>query len=116
MAERPVPYELVRRWYRPVLTDRQVRRDLAKFCRTVRKDTYLEAAERFGEFDRPVLVAWGAEDRMMPPATGRRLAELFPRGEYVEIPDARTLVPLDNPRALSAQLRRFIKETPLAGT
>lgn len=112
MAKHPIPYELVRRWYGPLLTNREVRRDLAKFCRGVRKDTYLEAAERLREFRGPALVAWGAEDRMMPPRTGRRLAELLPRGEYVEIPDSRTLIPLDNPRALCAELRRFIKETP----
>ena len=111
MAKHPIPYELVRRWYGPLLTNREVRRDFAKFCRGVRKDTYLEAAERLKRLRGPALVAWGAEDRMMPPRTGRRLAALLPRGEYVEIPDSRTLIPLDNPRALCAELRRFIKET-----
>ncbi|MFJ6480945.1 MULTISPECIES: alpha/beta fold hydrolase [unclassified Streptomyces] len=111
MARQPIPYALVRRWYRPLLSRRAIRRDLAKFCRSTRKDTYLEAAEKLADFDRPALVAWGAEDRMMPPATGRRLAELLPQGRYVEIPGARTLVQLDNPGALCAELRRFIRET-----
>ncbi|MEU4329090.1 alpha/beta fold hydrolase [Nonomuraea dietziae] len=111
MAKRPIPHELVRRWYGPLLTDAEVRRDFAKFCRSVDKDTYLKAAERLRGFRGPALVAWGAEDRMMPPQTGRRLAALLPRGEYVEIPDSRTLIPLDNPGGLCAELRRFIKET-----
>ncbi|MEU4701742.1 alpha/beta fold hydrolase [Nonomuraea dietziae] len=111
MAKRPIPYELVRRWYGPLLADAEVRRDFAKFCRSVDKDTYLKAAERLRGFRGPALVAWGAEDRMMPPQTGRRLAALLPRGEYVEIPDSRTLIPLDNPGGLCAELRRFIKET-----
>ncbi|MEV4164998.1 alpha/beta fold hydrolase [Nonomuraea dietziae] len=111
MAKRPIPYELVRRWYGPLLTDAGVRRDFAKFCGSVDKDTYLKAAERLRGFRGPALVAWGAEDRMMPPQTGRRLAALLPRGEYVEIPDSRTLIPLDNPGGLCAELRRFIKET-----
>lgn len=115
MAERPIPYELVRRWYGPLLTDAGVRRDFAAFLRSTRKDTYLRAAERLRGFDRPALVAWGAEDRMMPPETGRRLAGLLPRGRYVEIPDARTLVPLDNPRGLCAALRGFIAEHPRGG-
>ncbi|MFF1778864.1 alpha/beta fold hydrolase [Streptomyces virginiae] len=110
MAKRPIPYALVRRWYRPLLTRRAIRRDLAAFCRSTRKDTYLRAAENLARFDRPALVAWGAEDRMMPPATGRRLAELLPRGRYVEIPEAGTLVQWDNPEALCAELRRFIEE------
>ncbi|WP_030754900.1 MULTISPECIES: alpha/beta fold hydrolase [unclassified Streptomyces] len=112
MATRPIPYALVRRWYRPLLTRRAIRRDLGKFCRSTRKDTYIDAAARLAHFDRPALVAWGAEDRMMPPAIGRRLAELLPRGRYVEIPEAGTLVQLDNPEALCAELRRFIADNP----
>ncbi|MFJ3127899.1 alpha/beta fold hydrolase [Streptomyces sp. NPDC086993] len=111
MAAHGIPYERVRRWYRPLLTDRAIRRDLARFLRSTRKDTYLRAAERLRHFDRPALVAWGAEDRMMPPETGRRLAELLPRGRYVEIPGAGTLVPVDNPAALVGELRRFIGES-----
>ncbi|MEV6105197.1 alpha/beta hydrolase [Streptomyces sp. NPDC051940] len=112
MAKHPLPPELVRRWYGPLLRDAANRRDFYKFCRNVDRNTYVEAAERLRSFDRPALVAWGAEDRMMPPATGRRLAELLPQGRYVEIPDARTLVPLDNPTALVAELRQFIEENP----
>ncbi|MET9662043.1 alpha/beta hydrolase [Streptomyces sp. NPDC006510] len=111
MTVRGIPYERVRRWYRPLLTDRAIRRDLARFLRSTQKDTYLRAAERLRHFDRPALVAWGAEDRMMPPRTGRRLAELLPQGHYVEIPEAGTLVPMDNPAALAHELRRFIGET-----
>lgn len=112
MAERPIPHELVLRWYGPLLTDPAIRRDLAAFLRGTRKDTYLRAAEQLRTFDRPALVVWGAEDRMMPPRTGRRLAGLLPHGEYVEIPDARTLIPFDNPQALSEALRRFIAAHP----
>ncbi|WP_329202020.1 alpha/beta fold hydrolase [Streptomyces sp. NBC_01435] len=111
MTAHGIPYERVRRWYRPLLTNRAIRRDLARFLRSTRKDTYLRAAERLRHFDRPALVAWGAEDRMMPPATGRRLAELLPQGRYVEIPGAGTLVPVDNPAALVGELRRFIGES-----
>jgi hypothetical protein len=31
----------------------------------------------------------------------------------VEIPDARTLVQLDNPAALTEEIRRFVKDHPL---
>ncbi|MFE7118741.1 alpha/beta fold hydrolase [Streptomyces sp. NPDC057654] len=116
MAKRPIPYASVRRWYRPLLTNREIRRDFAKFCRSAAPSTYLDAAANLRKFDRPALVAWGAEDRMMPPATGRRLAALLPRGRYTQIPDARTLVQLDNPVALTAELRRFMKENPLNRT
>ncbi|GAA2388188.1 hypothetical protein GCM10010404_51560 [Nonomuraea africana] len=41
---------------------------------------------------------------------GRRAASRL-GGRHVEIPDSRMLIPLDNPAALSAQLRRFITST-----
>ncbi|MFF4037988.1 alpha/beta fold hydrolase [Streptomyces sp. NPDC001816] len=115
MAKKPLPKELIARWYGPLLTSRDIRRDFAKFCRDVDPECYVKAAGNLPSFTRPALVAWGAEDRMMPPATGRRLAELLPDARYVEIPDARTLVQLDNPAALTAEIRRFVKEHPLPG-
>ncbi|MFF5014744.1 alpha/beta fold hydrolase [Streptomyces sp. NPDC001165] len=115
MAKKSLPKELIARWYGPLLTSRDIRRDFAKFCREVDPECYVKAAGNLPSFTRPALVAWGAEDRMMPPATGRRLAELLPDARYVEIPDARTLVQLDNPAALTAEIRRFVKEHPLPG-
>ena len=47
----------------------------------------------------------------MPPEHGRRLAELLPDARHVEIPDSYTLVPLDNPRALVAEIRAFLADT-----
>ncbi|NSC19867.1 alpha/beta hydrolase [Streptomyces albus subsp. chlorinus] len=115
MAKKRLPKELIARWYGPLLSSREIRRDFAKFCRGTDPDCYLRAAANLPSFTRPALVAWGAEDRMMPHATGRRLAQLLPNARYVEVPDARTLVPFDNPSGLTAELRRFIQEHPLPG-
>jgi pimeloyl-ACP methyl ester carboxylesterase len=112
MTKQPILFELVRRWYAPLLANGANRRGLARFVLDGGKDLYLRAAQQLSVFDRPALVAWGAEDRMMPPATGRRLAQLLLQGRYVEIPGARTLVQLDNLDALAVELRRFIKDTP----
>ena len=67
----------------------------------------LDAAERLPSFDRPALVAWAAEDRVMPPAHGRRLADLLPRGRLIEMPDSYTLVPLDQPAPLARLIGAF---------
>ena len=48
----------------------------------------LDAAERLPSFERPALVVWASQDRVMPPEHGRRLAELLPHGRLVEIPTA----------------------------
>jgi pimeloyl-ACP methyl ester carboxylesterase len=109
MSKRPTPDDVMDRWLRPALTERAIRRDVLRYVRTVPpKDQLLEWAEGQRAFDRPVLVVWAAEDRVMPPEHGRRLAELFPRGRHVEIPDSYTLIPEDQPQRLAAHIREFV--------
>ena len=67
----------------------------------------LDAAEALPSFDRPALVVWAGEDRVMPPDHGRRLADLLPQGRLVEIPDSFTLIPLDQPARLARAIRGF---------
>jgi hypothetical protein len=54
MAKRPIPHEVTDAWLRPLLTRREIRRDLTKYLRS---------------FDRPALVIGATEDRVMPPST-----------------------------------------------
>jgi pimeloyl-ACP methyl ester carboxylesterase len=100
------------RWLTSVLTQREVRRDTVRVLRGIaaHRRLLLDAAERLSSFDRPALVAWAAEDRVMPPAHGHRLAEILPRGRLVEIPDSYTLVPLDQPAALADAIGRFVRQ------
>ena len=70
----------------------------------------LAATEALPSFDRPVLVAWASEDRIMPVEHGRRLAETFPNSRLVEIADSYTLVPEDQPAILAAHIRDFVEE------
>lgn len=109
MSKRPVHDEIMDAWLRPLLTQRAIRRDFLKYVRSVpNKRELLEWAERQRAFDRPVLVVWAPEDRIMPAEHGRRLAELFPRGRLVEISDSYTLIPEDQPARLAAQIREFL--------
>jgi pimeloyl-ACP methyl ester carboxylesterase len=68
-------------------------------------------AEALSSFDRPALVVWAVEDRVMPREHGPRLAALLPRGRLVEIADSYTLVPEDQPAELSARLRELTAAT-----
>lgn len=115
MSKRPVPHEVMDVWLRPVLTQREIRRDLGKYLRANRKGEMLQAAEGLRAFDRPALVVWASEDRVMPPEHGRRLAELLPRGRLVEIPDSYTLIPEDRPAELARVLRDFLAAEVPAG-
>jgi pimeloyl-ACP methyl ester carboxylesterase len=104
------PDDVIDAWLRPAQTQRAIRRDLAKYCRTRFANGELrEWAERQRSFDRPVLVAWASEDRVMPPEHGRRLAELFPDARLVEIPDSYTFIPEDNPAALTKAIHEFLR-------
>lgn len=109
MSKRPVPDAVMDDWLAPVLTQPGVRRDLRKYVRSApagRRDL-LAASEALRDFDRPALVVWTPEDRVMPPEHGRRLAELLPHGRLVEIADSYTLIPEDQPAALARLIRAF---------
>jgi pimeloyl-ACP methyl ester carboxylesterase len=98
-------------WLRPALTRPAIRQELVRTLRSVRAepDLLVRAAERLPMFDRPVLVVWAAEDRVMPLAHGHRLTELLPDARLVEVDDSYTLVPLDQPARLAALIAEFCR-------
>ncbi|TRV78286.1 alpha/beta hydrolase [Streptomyces sp. 130] len=109
MSKRPVPHEVMNAWFTPLWTSREIRRDLRKYVLGVPpKSELLGWAEKLRDFDRPALVVWAAEDKVMPPEHGRRLAALLPKGRLVEIEDSYTLIPEDQPAELSAHIRSFL--------
>jgi pimeloyl-ACP methyl ester carboxylesterase len=97
------------RWIKPVMRQPEIRRDTVRMLRAVFADTgvLLEAAQALPNFDRPVLVVWAGEDRVMPPEHGRRLAALLPQGRLVEVEDSYTLIPLDQPARLAQVIHEF---------
>src|SRR5215211_5697408 len=98
------------RWMKPVLKQPEIRRDAVRMLRAAGADSnlLLAVAEWLPSFDRPALVVWASEDRVMPPEHGRRLAELLRHGRLVEIEDSYTLIPLDQPARLAQSIREFI--------
>ena len=113
LSRRPVPREVMDRWFGPAIAQRAVRRDVAKYVRSSaqgRRDL-LAAADALRAFEGPALIAWASENRMMPREHGRRLAELLPHGRLVEIPDSYTLITEDQPAQLVACMREFLRDT-----
>ncbi|WP_328647314.1 alpha/beta hydrolase [Amycolatopsis sp. NBC_00348] len=96
-------------WVRPILTDAGIRRDAVRMLRAAGADPGFlrEPTERLPAFDRPVLVVWASEDRVMPPEHGKRLAALLPKGKLVEVADSYTLLPLDQPAEFARLIREF---------
>lgn len=97
-------------WLRPIMHESAIRRDAVRVLRALGSDRQIlvnaEAALR--RFDRPVLVVWAKEDRVMPPEHGGRLASLLPDARLVEIEDSYTLIPLDQPERLAAAIGEWL--------
>jgi pimeloyl-ACP methyl ester carboxylesterase len=109
MSKRPVPDAVMDAWLAPALTQKAIRRDVVKYAGSARKQQMVDATDRLRSFDRPALVVWATEDRIMPPDHGRRLAELLPNATLVEVADSYTLIPEDQPVRLAAALRDFVR-------
>jgi len=113
MARKPVPGELIRRWTEPVLSDPGIRRDLLAYCRgKLDKAALIADTEALRRFQGDVLVLWSPDNKVMPPAHGRRLAALMPRARYAEIPGAYVLSMLDEPEAVAREMGAFLTTAP----
>ena len=88
----------------PSRTDRRIAGDFAALARAIGRTDLTDVAPRLHRFTRPVTVVWGLDDRCFTPALGRRIAALFPASTVIEVPDASTFVPLDNPAAVTAAI------------
>ena len=97
------------RWVRPVMEQPAIRRDAVRVLRSVMSDTgvLIDVAKRLPSFDRPALVVWARNDRVMPPDHGRRLADLLPQARLIELDDSYTLIPLDQPACFAQVIRKF---------
>jgi pimeloyl-ACP methyl ester carboxylesterase len=60
----------------------------------------------------PTLVLCGADDVISPPDEMRRLAEGLPNAQYVKIPDAGHLAPLENSGAANKAILAFLNGLP----
>jgi pimeloyl-ACP methyl ester carboxylesterase len=109
MSKHGVPDATMRVWLAP-LARRDIRRDVRAYLRSTgqgRRD--LGAGnDALARFDRPVLIVWGSEDRMMPVAHAHRFAAAFPHSRVVELDDTYTLIPIDQPERLATLIGEFV--------
>jgi pimeloyl-ACP methyl ester carboxylesterase len=110
MSKRPVPREVMDRWFAPALTQPGVRRDLRKYVVSAKEGRreLVAIAEALKRFERPALVAWAGDDRMMPKDHGARLAELLPQGRLEVVEDSYTLITEDQPATLVKHIRELM--------
>jgi pimeloyl-ACP methyl ester carboxylesterase len=115
LVAHPLDRDLVDAWVEPGLQDEGVRRDVRKATIGLDKRYTLAAAERFGQLEVPVLLAWAPEDRFFKRAHAERLAGDIPGARIEWIEDAGTFVPLDQPAAVARAIRNFVASKVSAG-
>jgi pimeloyl-ACP methyl ester carboxylesterase len=107
-ARKPIPPELTRSWVEPWLNDPDVRHDVKKVTIGMNKRYTLEAAEKLRTQELPMLLAWAPKDRVFPLKFAERLAAEVPNARIVEISDAGTFVPLDQPQRVADEIAAFV--------
>jgi pimeloyl-ACP methyl ester carboxylesterase len=115
LTKRPLDRQISDSYVRPAMSSGDVRRDTAKFIRSISPEYTLEAGRKLPQFQRPVLLAWAAEDKFFDMALGQRLAAAFPNARLEVIDASRTFVPEDNPAKLAELIAAFARE-PVSAT
>jgi pimeloyl-ACP methyl ester carboxylesterase len=110
LTKRPIDRPAEDSYLYPAITDSAIRRDARGFIRASNPSQTVAAADRLGEFDRPALIAWSADDRVFPQSDGRRLAADLPNARFELVEDARTFSMEDNPERLSELIAGFVRE------
>jgi pimeloyl-ACP methyl ester carboxylesterase len=97
-------------WLAPARSSKAIRDELASILIGMSHRYTLEAAERFGEFTKPVLIAWAPEDRFFKMRYAHRLAEAFANSRLELIDDSYTFVPIDQPLRTAELIAAFARE------
>ena len=90
-------------------TSKDSRKDALRTTQSLEPSVTLDAVDALRSFAKPVLLAWGASDKLFPMAHAERLEHDFPDARLVAIADAGTYVMLDQPVALAEAISTFAK-------
>ena len=115
LAKRGIADDVSDAWLAPALSSAAVRSEIAAVLKGISSRYTLEAAERFGEFDKPVLIAWAPEDRFFKLRDAERMAAAFPHARLELIEDSYTFVSIDQPQRTAQLIADFARE-PLAAS
>jgi pimeloyl-ACP methyl ester carboxylesterase len=107
-ARTKIPDDLIASWMRPATQDSGVMHDTKKVTAGMNKRHTLAAAKNLQTSDIPLRLLWAPGDRFFPLKYAERLATEVPNSQLLEIPDAKTFVPLDQPQRVADEIARFI--------
>jgi pimeloyl-ACP methyl ester carboxylesterase len=107
-ARAKIPDELIASWMRPVTEDRGIMRDTKKVTAAMNKRHTLAAAKKLQTSNIPLRLLWAPGDKFFPIKYAERLASEVPNSQIVQIENAKTFVPLDQPQRVAEELANFI--------
>ncbi len=92
---------VTRSWIEPGLSNRKIRRDLAKLLSNIDPKDLLEVSTRFGDFPKPVRLVWGDADPFFSVTFAERLAAAFANSTLTLVPGGHTFVAMDFPEQVA---------------
>jgi pimeloyl-ACP methyl ester carboxylesterase len=107
-ARKQIPPALIADWMASATEDSGVMRDAKKVTAGMNKRHTLAAAEKLRSSELPLLLLWAPGDRFFPLSYAERLAAEVPDARIVEVPEAGTFVPLDQPAAVADGIAAFV--------
>jgi pimeloyl-ACP methyl ester carboxylesterase len=107
-AKTKIPDDLVASWMRPATEDSAVMHDAKKVTAGMNKRYTLAAAEKLRTSDLPIRLLWAPGDKYFPIKYAERLAGEVKNAEIIQIQDAKTFVPLDQPQRVADEIAKFV--------
>jgi pimeloyl-ACP methyl ester carboxylesterase len=107
-ARTKIPDELIASWMAPSAGDRGVMRDTKKVTAGMHRRHTEAAAHRLRSSNLPLLLLWSPNDKFFPLKYAERLATETPDSTLVQIPDAKTFVPLDQPQRVADEIAKYL--------
>jgi pimeloyl-ACP methyl ester carboxylesterase len=115
LAKSGIPDDVAKSYVEPCATNPDIRRDVAKFSRSVSPKVTQQAAKELQAFDRPVLLLWTPEDRFFPVSLAERFVQDLPNARLVTIDDAYVFVAEDQPERVAREIASFVAAGASAG-
>ena len=110
LVHRKIDREATDSYVLPVLTAAGPRNDVRRLLPQIDPSYLLDATAKFGEFTKPVLIAWSEDDKFFPPPHADRLATAFPDARVEWIADSRTFSSEDQPERVAELVGAFAAE------
>jgi pimeloyl-ACP methyl ester carboxylesterase len=106
-SRKGIPKDLVASWLEAGTRDSAALRDLKKVTVGLDKRYTLEAAAKLRGTDLPLLLLWAPDDKFFPIKYAECLASELNNTQLIQIPDAKTFVPLDQPERVADEIAEF---------